>query len=125
MLYGISGRLRMLIWHDVIVGYVVYSRDGVELVVSLTTQKRYSFSMWYLALSISSQKIDCVSGTESWKCEHNLRKKMYKDLKYSYPSIYRAPIYRVPRDNVPHCVPPVSCFTIEHTYIFAFPREAR
>ena len=33
---------------------------------------------------------------------------------YSNPPIYRAPIYRVPRYNVPLCVPPMSCFTIEH-----------
>ena len=41
-------------------------------------------------------------------------------LLYSNPPIYRAPIYRVPRYNVPLCVPPISCFTIEH--VLTFPR---
>ena len=39
---------------------------------------------------------------------------------YSNPPIYRAPIYRVHRYNVPLCVPPISCFTIEH--VLTFPR---
>ena len=37
---------------------------------------------------------------------------------YSNPPIYRAPISRVPRYNVPVCVPPISCFTIEHVLTF-------
>ena len=44
----------------------------------------------------------------------------YISLLYSSTPIYRVPIHCVPWYNVPLCVPPISCFTIEH--VLTFPR---
>ena len=61
-------------------------------------------------------------GNSIWKGLLDIVGRKIMSLKYIYsnPPIYRSPIYRVPRYNVPLCIPPISCFTIEH--VLTFPR---